>query len=432
MLTKVKGLLQNAVKKGFFHILLGNTLVKFITFFSSMLLPRILTKQEFGRLGFADNVYSYILLINGLGLANAVLRFASVAQDKGERQAVLAYSLRMGLLFDCLLTLCLLPVLIFAPLPLDGTRRFLFFILFMPFFTFAFDCITYYLRASLENRKFSVLTVFYSLVSAGLQLLLAMKFRVFGVFGARYTALLLAVAVGGFFLYKLYKNNENQQKQPCFVLSRDYKSSLFRFSLAALVANAFSLVMPLNEQFVITLLLKNEESVAGYRAASMAAQNIQFITMSVVVFIYPYFARHDGDGRWLWKNCKKVIGGLSLGIGALTALAILLTPAIVSLVYGNKYSDIVPLMRFMWVTFGINAVFRMPVGNILASMGLVRFNLIVSLCSAAVHLALDVVCIYFLGINGAAVALTIVYTGAAAAGLIYFRHICKKREAAPV
>ena len=424
MIKRLISAFKSVTKKGFFHILAGNTLVKFIAFFSAMLIPRLLTKEDFGRLAYVDNIYSYILLINGLGIATAVLRFVSLANSEIEKKAVFNFGMKFGIAVDFIIILLLMPVLYFLPLPISGAKQYLYLIMFLPIFAFAFDVLTYYLRANFRNRQFSLLTVCYSLVSALSQILLAWKFNIFGAIFARYFATTLALILGFFFIFKAHREIRNE----VFPLNKEYKHNLIKYSLAALAANAFSLIIPLNEQMVLSQIVKSEVQTANYRAAALGAQNIQFITMSVIVFIYPYFAKHSTDGKWLWKNFKKTTLALFVIIGGLTVIAVILTPFIVSLIFGSKYNDIIGLMSFMWVTFGINAALRMPVGNILAAIGQVKYNLIAAAISCAVHIALDIFLISRFGINGLAFAITTVYLLSGIAGVIYFRIFCKKLE----
>jgi len=427
MIEKLKNGMKNAVSKGFFHILGGNTLVKFISLFSALLLPRLLTKEEFGQLAYVDNMYSYLLLVNGLGINAAILRFVAVAQDEAEKKEVFKYSLKFGIMADFVICILMSIVLFFMRVPLDGVKKYLFFIIFLPIPILAFECISSYLRSNFQNKKYSLLSIAYTLMSALLQVAFAWKFKIFGAITARYITAFAAVAFGMLLIggsHFSFRKTEDRQRK---ILDKAYRRNIFKFAFAALAASGFSLILPLNEQMVLTQIFKSETMTANYRASSLGAQNIQIITMSVVVFIYPYFARHTNDGKWLWKSYKKVASGLLAGVGALSVAAYFLTPYLVPLIFGEKYRDIIGLMSFMWLTFGINAVVRMPVGNILASVGEVKFNLINAFASSLVHIILDIIFIKKMGINGAAIALTITYLLSGVAGVVYFKGFCKRK-----
>ena len=76
---KIGGIVKRLLDKGFFHIFIGNTLVKCVSLCSAIFLPRILVPESvYGMLGTVDNINSYLILMNGMGLANSVLRYCSM------------------------------------------------------------------------------------------------------------------------------------------------------------------------------------------------------------------------------------------------------------------------------------------------------------------------------------------------------------------
>ncbi len=64
VLPKIKTLLRT----GFFHIFGSSVINKIIAFLSSVVLVRILTKAEYGVFTYAWNIYSIILILNGMGI----------------------------------------------------------------------------------------------------------------------------------------------------------------------------------------------------------------------------------------------------------------------------------------------------------------------------------------------------------------------------
>ncbi|MBR8699988.1 hypothetical protein I8F96_13985 [Enterococcus casseliflavus] len=59
---KIKNSIITLMKTGFFHIFTGNILIKAVSFISSFLVVRILTKDEYAYFAYADNLYAYIIL----------------------------------------------------------------------------------------------------------------------------------------------------------------------------------------------------------------------------------------------------------------------------------------------------------------------------------------------------------------------------------
>lgn len=67
-------MLAKLYKTGFFHIMGTNVLTKPLMFINSIVLVRILTKQEYGIFAYVWNIYSLTMLMNGWGMDSAVLQ----------------------------------------------------------------------------------------------------------------------------------------------------------------------------------------------------------------------------------------------------------------------------------------------------------------------------------------------------------------------
>lgn len=67
--------------KRFFHIIAGSTLAKIAGFVSVFFLPRFLSKADYGLLTYVNNIQSYVMLFNGIGITQATLRFCAQKSD---------------------------------------------------------------------------------------------------------------------------------------------------------------------------------------------------------------------------------------------------------------------------------------------------------------------------------------------------------------
>ena len=68
---------ETLIRTGFFHIFGSSVMNKIIAFLSSIVLVRILSKEEYGVFTYAWNIYSIILLFSGMGLDSGMLQLAS-------------------------------------------------------------------------------------------------------------------------------------------------------------------------------------------------------------------------------------------------------------------------------------------------------------------------------------------------------------------
>ena len=75
MLKRILDGIKAIFQKGLVHILAGSFMTKLVSMFGSIFLVRILTKEEYGVLGYLENIYGYVLVLAGMGMANVVLRY---------------------------------------------------------------------------------------------------------------------------------------------------------------------------------------------------------------------------------------------------------------------------------------------------------------------------------------------------------------------
>lgn len=427
LMNKLLVIVKKLLDRGFFHIFIGNTLVKCVSLCSAILLPRILVPETvYGMLGTVDNVNSYLILMNGMGLANSVLRYCSMKETVEEKSAVMRFCLKVGLIADGLIILIYVPLLLFSTLFSGGNygaaKNYILIASLIPVLTYVQEVAMIYMRANLLNKEYSRISVIYTILYAGFQIVLALFASLNGVFIGRYITLSITVAIC---FWMLYRNKAVSTEK--LDLPGEEKKKIILYGMGAMITNAFSLIMPQNETLVVNLVLQDLSTTAYYKAASMIPSNLQYIATSVVVFVFPYFAKHTGEGKWISKNVKRVVLGMLALMIPIIAIGYVLTPYIILLIYGENYAPAIEIMRPMWIAFGVNAIVRVPVGNILAALGELKFNIILSAFISILHFCLDYYFISTMGIGGAAYALMIAYCVSGVCSLIYIFTKCARK-----
>lgn len=412
----------SAVKNGFLHILLGNTLVKLISAVPGIFLNIILSKVVFGQFTYADAIVNYVVLMSGLGISGGILRYCSIAENDGECNGYFQYGLKYGLFVNTALGLIGFAVFHFVPFQYKIYNNLVCALIFYPILAFTFEAIQYYFRATRKNKIFSLTSVVFSLASAVFLLSLSYLFSLTGTVAARYLCYAVAIVVAVLLFRRLPAAKVRAQK-----LSREKKTGMARYSFWSMLANFFSQIIPINEQNIVNQLLTDPIVSADYKFASILPQATTFVSASVMVFTFPYFAKHYRDGKWLLKNSLRLMAAITAGISVFTVLCVIFTPQIIA-VYNKKYLDSVHIMRLMWVVFGIANCVRAPVGNILAAVGEIRFNFLNALFSAIIHFIIGYSAVKAFGIWGAAYGLLTVYALSSVSSLVYLIYYCKKLE----
>ncbi len=81
-MKEIRDKLAKLYNAGALHIILGTFVTKFVAFFGSIFVVRLLTKTEYGYVGYVENIYSYALIIAGLGLSYVALRYIVIAEEQ--------------------------------------------------------------------------------------------------------------------------------------------------------------------------------------------------------------------------------------------------------------------------------------------------------------------------------------------------------------
>lgn len=413
--------LKRLVEEGFFHILVGNVLIKMIAFLSSIVIVRLVSKQDYGYLAYADNLYQYINLLSGLGLSTAILKFCSPKLDNGINKYYLMLAIKAGALFQFVASLILCGLVFSVSIPFPAARGIILALVFYPLFTQLVATLQCYIRSKLDNKLYARMGVVQTIVIFFVCIPATMAFEIYGVVLARYLAMFVVICMGIRFLRSDLPTHTET------IAPEKQKTRFFwRMAISMMLANLFSMVMPINEMFLINTMLKNELLAANYKVAILIPSQIVFVASSVEVYLFPKIAQLSECLKDAMQQTIKFEALLFAIIFCICIIGYVASPYIINFVYGNRYADAIELSKMYWIVYGVNAGFRMLPMNVLPAIGSTFFNSIVSCVSCVIHVFL----LYFFigkhGIYGAAYALLIVYlfSGIAYWGYFYFK--CNK------
>lgn len=413
---------KTLLRTGFFHIFGGSVINKLLGFFSTAVLVRILTKTEYGVFTCAWNIYSILLLANGIGMDSGILQLCSERSgDLSYARKVCGYGTRFGLLFDGLLMAVLLAVGLFVPLRISGAGDLLVLLAALPMGKLLFSITAAHLRAQKQNRAYARFSVSNTLLVFGATaagaLLLRQKGLVLGYYVAYTISALLALC---------------RMEAPLF--SRDgeldpaERRSLLWVSFISMCNNGLSQLLYLLDVFVLGLLTAREDILASYRVATILPTALSFIPTSLAMYVYPYFAQRRNDGSWCMRKYRSIL----LGLGSVNLLIcggmVLFAPGIIRLFFGEVYLDAVPVFRILAVNYFFSGTFRTISGNLLVTQRKLKFNLCVAVFSGILNIAADVILIRLWGSVGAAFATMLVVLVSGLLNTVYLIHTFRKQK----
>mgnify|MGYP001198582096 CR=1 FL=1 len=419
----MKSRIKSIIEKGFFHIFGANVLNKIIQFANGIILVRLLTKEQFGLFSYAQNILMLFLLFNGLGVNSGMLQFGSETEDINKKNTFFHYGIKIGFTFNIFISIIILLFTTMFTLKVDDARPILKLMFLLPLFMFVLETIQIYLRSSLENKKFALLSNLNTFALFLCNVTGAYYFKVIGVVIFQYVAFGISIIIG---LYLIKNSIIGILKAS--ELDSSLKKDFLKFSLIQLFNNAISQMLYIIDIFIIGIIIVDETVIASYKTATLIPFALNFIPMSIMTFIYPYFAKNNKNKYWIKTNYLKLMKYLFVGNLFLSLFLILFAPLIITTLFGEQYSDAVVPFQILSIGYFIAATFRIPAGNILVMLREVKFGLYLSIITGVLNIILDIILIKFYGPIGAALATVSVFIFTSVIGVTYLLMKLKKNN----
>lgn len=201
MYNNTGSFVRSLLQRGLMHMFGANVLNKVISFSGAILLVRILSKGEYGVYAYVQNILSFFLLLNGLGVVSGLLQYGSVHRNTPLMYAFFKYGLERGVVSNVVLALGIgLFGLFFVE---DSVTGFLFMLVsFIPVFTIVYEIFQIYNLVLRNNKFYSLYTSLNTVLVMGGTVAGAYFLGVKGVFIFNYFALLGSIGIGFFYLKK--------------------------------------------------------------------------------------------------------------------------------------------------------------------------------------------------------------------------------------
>ena len=407
-------------KTGFFHVFGSNIANNLISFFTNVFLVNILTKSEYGIFISAWNIYSIAILANGLGMNSGLLQLCSEnSKDERLNKAIFKYAFNIGMAFDLIIVIVLLGIGSFVNLSVKGSNFVLCLLSFLPLFQLPYILAVSYLRAQKQNEAFSYLSMFNTVAILVFTVLGALLFKEKGMVIGYYIAYFVSI------LYLLKILHKDLIFNNC-TLEKEERKSILSISTVSMFNNGISELMYLLDIFVLGIVLAKDTVLASYKVSTTIPSALTFVTIAIVTYVYPYFAEHRLDCKWCLEKYKKLLFYVGSLNGTISLIMFVGAPYIITLLYGEKYSDAVIIFQILSINYFFSGTFRILAGNILVTQRELKFNFWVAILSGIINIIADVILIQNLGSIGAALATVLIVLMTGLANTIYLFYVFKR------
>ena len=395
LVEKIKQTARTLAKSGFLHIFSSSVINKVITFATGIILVRIIAKDAYGVYSYSNNILGFFMLVSGLGASSAILQLCSEGHTPEDRIKFYRFGCSFGLGVNAVLGVCILLSAMFIKLPIVGSNYCLALMSFIPLCHLMSDMQTMYLRTELRNRDYAYANMLITFTYFVCVSVLSWFMQTTGLIIGQY----IAYTFSAILIIAIYKVPLALGK---YRLSKEDLSAFFSISSISVINNGLSKLMYLLDIFVLGLVVRNETIIASYKVATNIPTALLFIPASIVIYIYPYFARNKDNRDWVIRNFIRVIMYLGVLNVAISGILFIFAPQFITLIFGKQYLDSVGPFRILCVGYIFSGTFRTICGNLLITQRKLKFNLFVSVASSALNTVLNYFMIKAYGSNGAA------------------------------
>ena len=385
-------------RKGGF-ILASIVISKVLSFLLTIYIIKKLTVQEFGNISYAYNIISFIIPFMGLGIYQSLGRYGAIAKSQVEKRRIFKFIFSRGSLASLaiILVIILLSGLITSSLP--NAQQYLIYLSFLVLSLFILESVKLLYRVYGLNKLFAYIEIAHTTLTLILGVLLSYFYGGMGYVIAIIVSPLLVC------IYITIKN-KLYEKTPKTNYSTNEKTAFWQYGFYTSLGGLAAKLLFSIDILMIGYLLKSEESVAIYKAATLIPFSLLFIPNG---FIKTDIVKITAE----YQNKKFLIGYIKNYMKVFTVISLLIFGALwflakpIMFYFGESYQHYFELIPVLALGIIGAFVFRNLFGNLLDAIGWAKTSATISLSI----LLLDTVMNYFLvksyGIIGAAYSTSI-------------------------
>ncbi len=394
--------------KGSFHMLWGLIVSTLISSVGTIFIARLLESDQYGLYTIVLTVPTLIILFRDWGVNFAMTRFAAQYQAEG-RTTEIRNIFVSGLIFEIALGL-MLSVTSFALAGFVATNVFhrpeiTSMIQLAAFTVLASGLITTATAAftGIEKMAYnSVMLVCQSIIKT--TIIITLVVFGWGTSGAviGYTsAMLIAGIIGVSLMWILYRDLPKSPTPKLEIMA--YIKTMLTYGVPLSLS---VIVLGFQTQFYAFLLpiyyITDNTVIGNFGIAANFVVLITFFAIPITTMLFPAFSKldHKKDNQTLKNVFQFSIKYAALLVVPVAALVMSLSEPAVSTLFGNTYDTAPLFLALLAITYLYTAFGSLSTGNLINSQGETKYNLKLSLITAAIGFPMGFILIMNFGVLG--------------------------------
>ena len=365
---------------------------------ANIILTRTLLPSDYGIVGFSGIFISFLAQFGDFGIGSAVIQ----KKELNHTELYTAFAIKTFLsLFIFLIAFICAPlaVSVFENRAIVPVIRVLSFSFLLNTFTFLPNIL---LTRDLDYKKLSRANIYSAIVNSTLAVVLALT-------GYKYWSLVIA----GISMYICRSVLMNIFRPVRYRFAYDYgvASAFMIFGGNLFLAGITNFLVFNADNFLIGAV-KGATNLGYYSIAfnwgTMACTMISLIVLSV---LFPTFAKMQGDRKRIKSSYLKVLEYISFGGVLVNMTLFVVSRDFLVLVLGHNTDKWMPALSTLRILciYGIARLILEPVGQVLMALGRTDILKKASLLVATIELGCLYPALYFFGIEGVAMLVTLAY-----------------------
>lgn len=355
--------IKDYLKRGGASVVLSTAVVKIVAVLLSVLVVRLMTKEEYAILTYVLSVYAILIVIVGLGGNYSLLRYGSITESISIRYSYFIYTLKVGLILSLAIIPFVIVYTLFIPEKLLEARFPIWIAILAVFSFFVLETLRSYYRILNLNKTYSSLNIWNSLLMLAMAILLSWLFNVNGYISA---LILASIVTFGIFFRKVPR----AELKVIDFDKKKYWSYGINTSIGAIANQIIFSIAPI----MLGFLHADNHVIASFKVATIIPFALLTLPSILMISDFSYLSRSYLNGdvlRNYYKNYLKLVMPISTIV---FFILLLLRRQVITAFFGDAYLDCIPMYVCFMIATYITYIMRNPLGNILLAIGKADWN----------------------------------------------------------
>ena len=403
--------ISDFINRGGISVFISTGFVKFSAAILSIVVVRLLSKDEYGILAYALSLYGIGIVISGFGGQFSLLRYGSLLPSQSKKRSYYCSTMVGGIKRTCILAL-IVSLSSFLPIHPKGSAWYVFLTGIALISFYIIELQRSYFRVLNLNRLYSRVNETYSIL-----IVISVIISTYLLGGCGYMLAYILMPIIIFFMY----NRNHFNFKPTEELPPKYWSYGLHTALGSVANQVIFSIAP----FLLGLLGASESSIADFKVATIIPFNLLTLPGILMITDFNFLSKSYLDAH---KIREYYINYLKVIVPITTLLFIPLTvfgKYIILFLFGSEYEGCFNYYILFMISTYITFFFRNPLGNILLAVGKASWNGYNAYAFGLIYILFTILGYKFWGIYSAVYGLCSVFILSGFVSLILYKKYLK-------